>query len=107
MREITLPEFTTAHAGGARVIDVREPGEYVAGHVPGAELLPMGQVASRVSELPRDVPLYVICASGNRSQAMASYLAHAGFDARTVDGGTSEWVRSGHPVVTGLRANAA
>ena len=107
MREITLPEFTTAHAGGARVIDVREPGEYVAGHVPGAELLPMGQVASRVSELPRDVPLYVICASGNRSLAMTAFLLRAGFDAWSVAGGTAAWAKAGHPVVRGPRPHAA
>ncbi|EWT02548.1 sulfurtransferase [Intrasporangium oryzae NRRL B-24470] len=107
MTHASIAQLAAARADGAVVIDVREPGEYVGGHVPGAILMPMAQLPSRVAELDRTRPVWVICASGNRSQAMASYLAHAGFDARTVDGGTSEWIRSGHPVVTGLRADAA
>ena len=107
MREVTLQEFVAAHADGARVIDVREPGEYVAGHVPGAQLLPMGQLASQVSQLPRDVTLYVICASGNRSLSMTSFLQRAGFDARSVAGGTSAWAGAGHPLVRGRSPHPA
>ena len=70
-----------AAAEDAAVIDVREPREYVGGHVPGAVLMPMGQLPSRVGELERHHPVYVICASGNRSRAMSDYLARAGFDA--------------------------
>ena len=108
MREIALPDFAEAHArGGAYVLDVREPGEYVSGHVPGAELLPMGQVASRLEELPRDVPVYVVCASGNRSLAMTSFLLRAGLEAWSVAGGTSAWAKAGHPVVCGPRPHSA
>ncbi|HET8766090.1 MAG TPA: rhodanese-like domain-containing protein, partial [Pedococcus sp.] len=53
MSEVALDSFAAAHADGATVIDVREPGEYVGGHVPGAVLVPMGQLPSRVSELDR------------------------------------------------------
>ena len=42
MSEVDLEAFAAAHADGATVIDVREPGEYVGGHVPGAVLMPMG-----------------------------------------------------------------
>ena len=107
MTNATIAQLAAAHADGAVVVDVREPGEYVAGHVPGAILMPMAQLPSRVSELDPSRTVWVICASGNRSRAMASYLVRAGFDARSVDGGTSEWARSGHPIVTGLRADAA
>lgn len=86
---------------GATVIDVREPSEYVAGHVPGALLLPMGQLASRLGELDRARPVYLVCASGNRSAAMTDLLVAAGFDAYSVAGGTADWVRSGRPVETG------
>ncbi|TQM61997.1 rhodanese-like domain-containing protein [Humibacillus xanthopallidus] len=103
----TVSALAAAHADGAVVIDVREPMEYVGGHVPGAVLMPMGQLASRVFELDRSRPVFVICASGNRSRAMADFLERAGFDARSVDGGTSEWIQSGHPVVRGTRPNAA
>ena len=107
MSEVALDNFAAAHADGATVIDVREPGEYVGGHVPGAVLVPMGQLPSRVSELDRSRPLYVICASGNRSGAMTDYLRRAGFDAWSVAGGTSAWARSGRPVVTGTRPQVA
>ena len=107
MSEVTLEAFAAAHADGAPVIDVREPGEYVGGHVPGAVLVPMGQLPSRASTLDRVRPLYVICASGNRSAAMTDYLRRAGFDAWSVAGGTSAWARSGRPVVPGARPKVA
>ncbi len=101
MREVHLAAFATAHSYGARVVDVREPGEYVGGHVPGATLVPMGELASRLSELPKDMPIYVICASGNRSLSMTSFLMRAGYDAYSVAGGTGAWARAGHPIVMG------
>src|ERR1035437_10755714 len=81
MREVPLAAFAAAHSDGAIVVDVREPGEYVGGHVPGATLVPMGQLSSRVHELPKDMPVYLICASGNRSLAMTNVLVRAGYDA--------------------------
>ena len=53
MSEISLDSFAAAHADGATIVDVREPGEYVGGHVPGAVLMPMGQLPSRTGELDR------------------------------------------------------
>ncbi len=99
--EIGIDELAAAVRGGAAVIDVREPHEYVAGHVPGAVLIPMGQLPGRTAELDRRAPVYVICASGNRSATMTGVLCAAGFNAYSVAGGTSEWARSGRPVVGG------
>ncbi|MBT8226571.1 MAG: rhodanese-like domain-containing protein [Dactylosporangium sp.] len=99
MREVDLATFAAAVAGGATVIDVREPHEYAAGHVEGARLVPLGQLPGRTGELPRTGPVYVICASGARSLTAAEYLARAGIDARSVAGGTGAWRRSGRPVV--------
>ena len=79
----------------------------MGGHVPGATLVPMGQLTSRLSELPKGRPIYLICASGNRSLSSASYLMRAGYDAHSVTGGTGAWTRAGHPVVFGQRPNAA
>jgi rhodanese-related sulfurtransferase len=101
MREVDQTTFAAAHRGGAVVIDVREPYEFVAGHVPGARLLPMGRLPSGVARLPRGVPVYVICATGNRSLAAADYLARAGVDAWSVAGGTAAWAGAGGPVVAG------
>lgn len=104
MREVEIDQFAAAHAEGATVIDVREPLEYVSGHVPGAQLIPMGQLPSRVGEVPGDGPVYVVCASGNRSRAVAEFLVHQGYDAVNVAGGTHAWVESGRPVSTGRDA---
>lgn len=62
----------------AVAIDVREPDEYVAGHVPAADLVPLSRLTSYVAPLPRGVPVHVICASGNCSLAAADFLARAG-----------------------------
>jgi rhodanese-related sulfurtransferase len=105
--EIDIRSFTAAHADGAYVLDVREPNEYVAGHVPGARLVPLGKVPDAVRELPIGQPIYVICQSGNRSRVAAQHVDRSGRDARSVLGGTSEWIRVGRPVVRGVRANLA
>ena len=106
MREVDQATFVAAHDDGAVVIDVREPDEYVAGHVPGADLVPLSRLASHVSQLPRGAPVYVICASGNRSLAAADFLGRAGVDAWSVAGGTSAWARAGRTVVYGRHAHA-
>ncbi|HSK53689.1 MAG TPA: rhodanese-like domain-containing protein [Jiangellales bacterium] len=100
-REISLPEFTAAHAEGALVIDVREPFEYLTGHVPGALPVPLTELPSRFRQLPTGRPVAVICATGNRSLAAADFLTAHGVDAVSVAGGTSGWQRAGHPVVSG------
>jgi rhodanese-related sulfurtransferase len=103
MREVSLAAFAAAQSDGAIIVDVREPGEYVGGHVPGATLVPMGQLSSRLRELPIDKPIYLICASGNRSLSMTNFLMRAGYDAYSVAGGTGAWARAGHPIVLGRR----
>lgn len=106
-REVSLTEFAAAHAGGAFVVDVREPYEYAEGHVPGARLVPMGRLAEVRPELSRTEPVYLICASGNRSLAAADFLAQAGIQSWSVAGGTGAWLRAGKPIVRGAHANAA
>lgn len=78
------------------VVDVREPWEYQKGHVPGARLIPLGQLSERLNELNPKQPVAVICASGNRSQSAAALLGQKGFETiYNVLGGTGAWVRSG------------
>lgn len=78
------------------VVDVREPWEYRQGHVPGAILIPLGQLSSRMSELDPERPVAVICASGNRSQSAALLLGQKGFrTVYNVSGGTGAWQYSG------------
>ena len=100
--EIAVDRLARGQSGGATVVDVREPNEYVTGHVPGTTLIPMGQLSSRLGELDKRRPVYLVCASGNRSAAMTDLLRAAGYDAYSVAGGTSAWARSGRPVETGV-----
>ena len=100
--EIDVEHLERARFDGITVVDVREPGEYVAGHVPGSTLMPMGQLASRLGELDRARAVYVICATGNRSAAITDLLVASGYDAYNVAGGTAAWARSGRPLETGL-----
>jgi rhodanese-related sulfurtransferase len=102
--EIDIEQLDRARSDHSTVVDVREPVEYVAGHVPGAALIPMGQLSSRLDEIDKNHPVYVICASGNRSAAMTDVLVAAGYDACSVAGGTSAWARSGRRLETGLPA---
>ncbi len=104
--EISLQQFAAAHAGGAHVIDVREPDEYRSGHVPGAALIPLSLVPLRMEEIPQDEPVYLICHSGGRSAQATLYLRRNGIEAISVAGGTEGWIQAGHPVVTGDRPSA-
>jgi rhodanese-related sulfurtransferase len=101
--EVDLDQFEAAHAAGAAVLDVRNPDEYTAGHVAGAVLIPLGELAARQNEIPPGDPLYVICAVGGRSLAATSALVEAGYQAVSVAGGTNGWIERGLPVVTGDR----
>jgi rhodanese-related sulfurtransferase len=107
MTEVTVDQLVTARHAGAVVVDVREPAEYVTGHVPGAVLIPLAEVPARTAELPTDRPLYVICASGSRSLVASDYLGRTGLEAHSVRGGTRAWIRAGHPVVTGPGADGS
>jgi rhodanese-related sulfurtransferase len=78
---------------------VREPHEYQAGHVEGAELMPLARTVALAADLPKDEPVYVICRSGNRSLQASRALVEAGFqDVRNVDGGMIAWEAAGLPV---------
>lgn len=95
--EVDLERFASAHAAGAVVLDVRNPDEYEAGHVPGAKLIPLPQLGARQDEIPEGDPVYVICASGGRSLAAARAMVQAGYRAVSVSAGTKGWIEQGHP----------
>jgi hydroxyacylglutathione hydrolase len=77
------PEDALARVGDARTvfIDVREPGEYKHGHIPGARLYPLmsGVLEQRWSELPEDRPMVVYCRSAGRSAIACTFLSDHGF----------------------------
>ena len=99
--EIDAAELARRHEEGAFVLDVREPDEYEAGHVPGAVLIPLGEVVARQAEVPADEDVYVICAVGARSARAAAFLNGAGHRTTNVAGGTRGWLEAGFGVTEG------
>lgn len=89
-------------AGKATLIDIREPQEHATGVAKGARLLPMRQLAGRVSEIPNDpkTPVLLICNTQNRSSATLKFLLGKGYtNVRYVRGGMSEWSQRGWPLI--------
>ncbi|MEU0430832.1 rhodanese-like domain-containing protein [Streptomyces sp. NPDC006290] len=79
------------------VIDVRTPGEYASGHLPGALNIPLDRLHRALSVLGDARPeLLVVCASGARSANACALLAEHGVPAATLTGGTSAWAERGH-----------
>ena len=105
-REIS-PLAAQHHLGDLRVIDVREPDEFVGplGHVPGAELVPLATLAGAAAGWRRDKPLLLICRSGGRSSRAAILLAGMGFrQLFNLAGGMLVWDANGLPRVAPVRA---
>jgi sulfur-carrier protein adenylyltransferase/sulfurtransferase len=72
-------------------IDVREPHEVEVAKIPGAKLIPLGELPNRVGELDKAVPVVVHCRSGGRSARAVGFLRQQGFDATNVAGGILAW----------------
>lgn len=100
---VSLEVARTEHeAGRAILIDIREPNEHAMGVAKGAQLLPMRQLGARLAEIPMttDKPVLLICNTQNRSSSTLAALRQRGYPhVRFVQGGMSEWVRRGWPVV--------
>lgn len=79
-------------AEGARLVDVRSPEEFAAGHLPGAVNIPVQELAERTTELhPTSTPVILYCRSGARSSRAARLLGRAGFDVVHNLGAMSRW----------------
>ncbi|WP_327251290.1 rhodanese-like domain-containing protein [Streptomyces sp. NBC_01244] len=98
-----LLDVSQAHARHAefRIVDVRTPGEYASGHLPGALNIPLDRIGRSLPELRQaaeDQPLLVVCASGTRSQNAVRTMAGHGIAATSLTGGTASWSAHGHPL---------
>ncbi len=94
-------ETPQAVPADARLLDVREPAEWAAGHAEGALHVPMGQVIQRIDEIvdhAGDQPLYVVCKVGGRSAQVAAFLGQQGIRAINVAGGMAAWQACGRPL---------
>ncbi|RSL31190.1 rhodanese-like domain-containing protein [Salibacterium salarium] len=74
------------------IIDVREPAEYIEGHIPGVPLLPMNQVPEVIDQLEKDKEYVLVCRSGSRSQHTALYFKDNGIEnVKNFAGGMLAW----------------
>jgi glyoxylase-like metal-dependent hydrolase (beta-lactamase superfamily II)/rhodanese-related sulfurtransferase len=90
--------------GPVQILDVREEDEFTGplGHIEGAVLIPLGQLAARVEELARDRPIIAVCRAGSRSAQAVAILLQAGFgEIANLNGGMLRWRAEGHPVEGG------
>ena len=94
----SIPEITgedlqqrLASAEPPLVVDVREPSEHAQGHIPGCTLMPLGVLGARLSELPKDRELVMVCRSGGRSAMATQQAAKAGYRATNMAGGMMAW----------------
>lgn len=100
--EISSTDAKAKKDAGAFMLDVREQSEWNEFHMPGATLIPLGQLASRVNELPKDKEIVVVCRSGNRSATGRDILKQAGFTSVTsMAGGMNDWRSKGFAIATG------
>lgn len=102
VREITVQELASLRAAGREhvLLDVREAWELAVARLDPCVHIPLGEVAARADEIPRDMPVCVMCHAGVRSAAATRLLASAGFaDVRSVRGGIAAWAGEIDPSV--------
>ena len=85
-------------ASGARLVDVRQPYEFDAARIPGAELIGLEEVAERREEINKDEPTVFYCRVGNRSAMAATAFVDAGYDVTSLAGGIAAWIEEGHEI---------
>lgn len=104
IREVSAEEALALMARGAKVVDVREPEEFAAGHLPGALNIPRGVLEFKVAAVPelqdREPALLVYCKTGGRSALATRVLNQMGYgEAVSLAGGFDPWAQAGRPVV--------
>jgi rhodanese-related sulfurtransferase len=98
-KRISVEEAYQLFQDGVFVLDVRTPEEWITGHIPGATLIPLDELAVRSGELPVGEPILIYCRSGNRSLEAMNMLGSVGFrDLSSMDGGIKDWIIAGYPL---------
>jgi glyoxylase-like metal-dependent hydrolase (beta-lactamase superfamily II)/rhodanese-related sulfurtransferase len=98
------PHWLEENLSKVHVLDVREPNEFTGplGHIRGAQLLPLGELATKAKEIPKDKPVVAVCRAGSRSAHATAILLKAGLsDVANLPGGMLRWRAEGRSVEGG------
>ena len=91
-------EFTKRRAE-LHLLDVREDDEWAAGHIDGAQHIPLGELSARLGELPKERTIVAVCRSGGRSESAVRGLRKLGYEAENLEGGVNAWDRAKLPLI--------
>ena len=97
--KLVLPQDVSKRRSEFHLLDVREQDEWDAGHIEGAQHIPLGQLGGRFVDVPRDRTVVTVCRVGSRSDRAAKGLRAGGYQAENLDGGVAAWSRAGLPLV--------
>ncbi|HEY6201650.1 MAG TPA: rhodanese-like domain-containing protein [Candidatus Limnocylindria bacterium] len=93
------PDELSKRRAEFHLLDVREDDEWAAGHIEGAQHIPLGQLSGRLGELPKERTIVAVCRSGGRSEAAVRGLRKLGYEAENLEGGVNAWDRAKLPLV--------
>ena len=97
---VQVDEFSKRRAD-FHLLDVREDDEWTAGHIDGAQHIPLRELGQRLEELPKDRTIVAVCRSGVRSEAAVTGLRKLGYEAENLEGGVNAWDRARLPLIDG------
>lgn len=102
--DITLDRLKSmlAQPEAPTLVDVRSPGEFAAGHIPGAINIPLEEVEARLPDLPKN-RVVLVCHSGRRAGSACTALTPHHPELMVLEGGTAAWMEQGNPVVASTR----
>src|SRR5207249_10111247 len=93
-----LPTDVSKQRSAFHLLDVREQDEGDAGHIDGAQHIPLGQLGARVTEAPKGRTVVTVCRSGARSDRAMQGLRTSGQQAEIREGGVPGWAPAGLPL---------
>ncbi len=97
--EITAAQAYEKYQAGAFFLDVRTQDEWKEGHITKSVLIPLDELANRLSEVPRDQDIVIVCRSGARSREGAKILQQAGYaQVSCLKGGLLAWAKAGYEI---------
>ena len=101
VQSLTPSEAYQAYSQGVFILDVRSQEEWDEYHIPNATLIPLDEIPARLSELPKEEQILIVCHTGNRSKIAAKLLLEKGYKHISIlEGGLNAWEDAGYPLTS-------